>query len=146
MSDGNEKTPENKPAQEQNPQPAKKQRGEHLRQYCWKPGQSGNPHGLKKGTTHWRTDLELALKAFAKELKANGKKLPANSPEMLALRSYMIALAAGREWAVRDFVDREYGPIIKALQLEHSGQIENVSRETLDKAIEEAYLARKRRG
>ncbi len=43
---------------------------EHLREYCWKPGESGNPNGRPKSA---RSRLsESFLKALADDFDANG--------------------------------------------------------------------------
>jgi len=49
---------------------AAEQRGEHLKRYAWKPGQSGNPKGRPRGVKEFRVALRdnLDTEEFAKQV------------------------------------------------------------------------------
>ena len=45
----------------------KQRRGENLKPYQFKPGQTGNPNGRPKGTKSLTNQLKAALQEFAKK-------------------------------------------------------------------------------
>ena len=77
----------------------------------WKPGQSGNPGGPKKGSRGIRKDLHKALEA-RHSIRVNGKVVKGTSQE-LALYALATRAAAGDIRAIRQLIDvtlQVFGP------------------------------------
>lgn len=79
--------------------------------HLWKPGQSGNPGGLPKGTPRISTSLMKLLRTKPEEVYE-----PQNKADQIALSLYDSALK-GDTWATREILDRCEGKVSQTLQL-----------------------------
>lgn len=79
-------------------------RGKPPKESRFKPGQSGNPGGRRKGSTNVRTIVTLVLESEI-ELIENGKKRKISLVEALLKRQAQEALR-GNNKAINDLLDR----------------------------------------
>ena len=81
------------------------------RDHLFKPGQSGNPGGLPKGTPRVSTSLMKLLRTAPDEVYE-----PKNKADKIALQLYDSALK-GDTWATKEILDRVEGKVSQTLQL-----------------------------
>lgn len=70
----------------------------------WKPGESGNPNGLAKGTKQFKTMFEEAIKIIVKE-----QRIPVKDPEVELVIKGIIQAFRGNYSFWKDIMDRTYG-------------------------------------
>lgn len=71
---------------------------------AWKPGESGNPNGLPKGTRQFATIFEEAIKIIVKE-----QRLKVNDPELELVIKGITQAFKGNYSFWKDIMDRTYG-------------------------------------
>jgi hypothetical protein len=90
----------------QNQQNQNKQR-EHLKQYSFKPGQSGNPNGRPKGRKNFETYFFEAWRQVAEELKMN--KEPDQAKVEIIKLGFRRIIKHGDYKFWQDFINRLFG-------------------------------------
>lgn len=119
-----EKQPENTP---------EKGRADHLKEYQFQPGQSGNPGGRPKGSVGIWARIR---KEMLREVHADGTTLA----DLIA-KAVVREAARGKFQFIKELIDRDEGPIPK--ELHHSG-VGSFSEAMLE--IEEAMKAEQEGG
>lgn len=77
---------------------------------AWRPGESGNPDGLAKGTKQFKTMFEEAIKIIVKE-----QRIPVKDPEVELVIKGIIQAFRGNYSFWKDIMDRTYGSTGSAL-------------------------------
>jgi hypothetical protein len=98
----------------------------------WKPGESGNPNGNYKGTRHFPTMFEEAIKIIVKE-----QRIPVQDPEIELVIKGIIQAFRGNYSFWKDIMDRTYGSTGSSL-IDARTQIVNI--QVTDEMLEQEAL------
>jgi hypothetical protein len=102
----------------------RKQPGDQLKPYQFKPGESGNPAGRPKGSRNFSTLFNEAIKKIVTE-----QKIPITDPEIEMVSRAIIEALKGNYVFYRDIMDRRYGQAKQTIETSGETDINLIKKE-----------------
>lgn len=99
----------------------------HLKEFCFKPGQSGNPSGRPKGSVSLIAELRKILNETDKKTRKKNSQL--------VMEKLLEHAKKGNIKHIREILDRIEGKPISQVSVVVGGELESMSEEELDRII-----------